>query len=115
MNNLAFRIVKNRWRYLLFEKLPIQSHAIAILFIAEIQHQDKGTVRKHPGWEEKSCTRVEINTDDQGKHDQVGQQDQPAQHEQYQHSDMVEISSKYGPIDHLIKIDRIPAREYNNS
>ena len=54
-------------------------------------------------------------SDDQGKRDQVGQQDQPAQHEHYQHSNMVEISSKYGPIDHLIKIDRIPAREYNNS
>ena len=96
-------------------KLSFQSHAILILSIPEIQHQDKGSDRTHPDWEEKRRPRIERNPNDQGKRDQVVQQGQLEQHENCQHTEMVEISSKYGPIDHVIKLDRTLLREYNIS
>ena len=74
-------------------KLPFQSHAILILFNAEIQHQDKGADRKYTGWEEKCRLRIERIPDDQGKRDQVDQQGQPNRYEHFQHTDMVEILS----------------------
>ena len=96
-------------------KLSFQSRVILTLSIPEIQHQDKGTDRTHPGWEEKRRPRIERNPNDQGKRDQVVQHSQPDQHENFQHTEMVEISSKYGPIDHVIELDRTPPREYNIS
>jgi hypothetical protein len=62
-------------------KFPFQSHAILILSIAEIQHQDKGADRKHTGWEEKRRPMIERNPDDQCKRDQVVQRGQPERHE----------------------------------
>ena len=86
-------IVKVGWRYLMIVKLCFQSRVILILSIPEIQHQDKGADRTHSDWEEKRRPRIERNPNDQGKRDQVVQQGQPEQHENCQHTEMVEISS----------------------
>jgi len=83
-------------------KLSFQSRVILILSIPEIQHQDKGADRTHPGWEEKRRQRIERYPNDQSKRDQVVQQGQPEQYKNCQLTKMVEISSKYGPIDHVI-------------
>ena len=89
-------------------KLSFHGRVILILSIPEIQNQDNGADRTHTDWEEKCRPRIERNPNDQGKRDQVVQQGQPEQHENYQHTEMVEISSKYCPIDHVIKLDRTP-------
>jgi hypothetical protein len=112
---LTSGIVKERWHYLMIVKLSFQSRVILILSIPEIQHQDKGADRTHPGWEEKRRPRIERNHNDQSKRDQVVRQSQPEQHENCQQTEMVEISPKFGPIDHVIKLDRTPPREYNIS